>query len=395
MSESPPRSPTSNKSKSGSIAGGETTTAASTTTTTTRKRVVSFAPDDRLTETRYYTPNAEEWADVSVVHVPKPYSLYSTLTTPLQQQPAGEAISHVHGDARGLDVGEGRMAFERTHGHQPNAPHTDWYPPNPIRLPDTLVMAMHEETGESMAQAVREQTTFAAVYTSLAHIPPSPAEPNEIPAEYSDEHVTRIPLEDIYTYRGEQQAVEASLPKDPASLNKLLAAAGSVLKDMNGVQQSAPAPLPPPVAQQNGPANPNGSAVDLNLVGGLLNNPSLVQSLLGMLGNKAGSLSPVPPQQPAAMSSPPPPPPLSNTWQPRQAPQPRPAAPPQQNYGYYQSTGSPQQYNPSQQQHNPNRNNPYNGNKGYSDNSYEVSKCSRSEKGKKKKPMLPRYTNIP
>ncbi|KAG2172078.1 hypothetical protein INT43_001555 [Umbelopsis isabellina] len=373
MSESPPRSPTSNKSKLGSIAGGESTTATATTTTT-RKRVVSFAPDDRLTEYRYYTPNAEEWADVSVVHASYLSSSYSTLTTSIQQQPTGEAISHVHGDARGLDVGEGRMAFERTHGHQPNAPQTDWYPPNRIKLPDNLVMALHEETGESMAQAVREQTTFAAVYTSLAHIPPSPAEPNEIPAEYSDEHVTRIPLEDIYTYRGEQQPTEPSLPKDPASLNKLLAAAGSVLKDMNGVQQSAPASLPPPPVQ-NAPANPNGSAVDLNLVGGLLNNPSLVQSLLGMLGNKTGSLSPVPPQQPAAMSSPPPPP-MSNTWQPRPATQSPPVVP-QQNYGYYQSTGSPQQYNPPHQQQygapNANRNNPYNGNKGYSDNSYEYS----------------------
>lgn len=387
MSESPPRSPTSSKSKSGSIAGGETTTAA-TTTTTTRKRVVSFAPDDRLTEYRYYTPNAEEWADVSVVHVSTPHSLYSTLTTSFQQQPAGEAISHVHGDARGLDVGEGRMAFERTHGHQPHAPNTDWYPPNRIRLPDSLVMAVHEETGESMAQAVREQTTFAAVYTSLAHIPPSPAEPNEIPAEYSDEHVTRIPLEDIYTYRGEQQPIEPSLPKDPASLNKLLAAAGSVLKDMNGVQQSASAPLPPPPVQ-NGSPNPSGSAVDLNLVGGLLNNPSLVQSLLGMLGNKAGSMSPIPPQQTAAMSSPPPPPP--NTWQPRPTQQ-QPAVP-QQNYGYYQSNGSSQQYNPPQQQYgapNSNRNHTYNGNKGYSDNSYEVSKYRVVEKAI----SLARYTNV-
>jgi hypothetical protein len=369
MSESPPRSPTSNKSKSASVIGGEAAAA-----TTTRKRVVSFAPDDRLTEYRYYTPNAEEWADVSIVHVVSiPYPVDTTLTTSLSQQPAGEAISHVHGDARGLDVGEGRMAFERTHGHQPNANHTDWYPPSRIKLPDNLVVAAPAETGESMAQSVREQTTFAAVYTSLAHIPPSPAEPNEIPADHSDEHITRIPLEDIYTYRNQQQPIEQSLPQDAASLNKLLAAAGSVLNNMNGAQQSVPAPQPP--AQTASPS-PNGSSVDLNLVGGLLNNPSLVQSLLGIIGNKASSSSSVPPQQPTAMSLPP-----ANNWQPRPTP-PQPPVP-QQNYSYYKSTGSPQQqYNPPQQQYgasnpisNANRNHQYNTNKAYSDNSYEVS-CS-------------------
>jgi hypothetical protein len=59
-SESPPKSPspTANNLKSPEVASSDSAS-------TTRKRAVTFAPDDRIAEYRYYTPNAEEWADVS------------------------------------------------------------------------------------------------------------------------------------------------------------------------------------------------------------------------------------------------------------------------------------------------------------------------------------------
>lgn len=58
--ESPPKSPppTTNSTKSPEATGSDSAG-------TKRKRGVTFAPDDQIAEYRYYTPIAEEWADVS------------------------------------------------------------------------------------------------------------------------------------------------------------------------------------------------------------------------------------------------------------------------------------------------------------------------------------------
>jgi hypothetical protein len=141
-----------------------------------------------------------------------------------------------------------------------------------IRLPDNLVNAIPEETAESKAQAIREESTFAAVYTSLTHIPPSPAEPTEAPPDHPDANVLHIPLEDMYSYQvniDRANAPPPPPPTDPAAMNKLIAAAGSVLQSINGVPQ-AHIPLQAPAAPP--PTNTKRS-VDLSLVGGLLNNP--------------------------------------------------------------------------------------------------------------------------
>ncbi|KAI9283580.1 hypothetical protein BC943DRAFT_103083 [Umbelopsis sp. AD052] len=341
--ESPPKSPppSTSSTKSPEATGSDSAG-------TKRKRGVTFAPDDRIAEYRYYTPNAEEWQD----------------------QPTGEAINHVHGNARDFDVGEGRMAFERTHPAQGPEATKDWHIPSLIRLPDHLVLALPEETAESKAQAIREESTFAAVYTSLTHIPPSPAEPNEAPPVHPDANVVHIPLEDLYSYQVNAERAkplpEPSLPADPALMNNLLAAAGSVLQSMNGVSHSqipVQAAVPPP------PTNANGS-VDLSLVDGLLKNPSLVQSLLGLMGtapNKPSSpaiasppMNTLPAGQPTSITS-------ATAWQQSHAAPPPPPSqqPPRQPYNYYQPS-------PPQQYQSPNRNQQYGNNQPYPDQPYSV-----------------------
>ncbi|GAB5589934.1 hypothetical protein Unana1_04834 [Umbelopsis nana] len=341
QSESPPRSPPANKLKFPDQSGSETIGSK-------RKRGVTFAPDDRIAEYRYYTPNAEEWAD----------------------QPAGEAISHVHGNAHDLDVGEGRMAFERTHPHQSPADHKDWQSPNPIRLPDSLVVALPQETPESKAQAVREQSTFAAVYTSLAHIPPSPAEPNELPPDYPDANVVHIPLEDLYRYSGNNGSqTHSALDSSPAPMSSLLAATNSVLQSLSAQNQPAPQITPQPVAPPPPPSSASGS-VDLNLVGGLLATPGLVQSLLGLMtsgssssSSAAAASSPAVPANHAASMPP------TSSWQSRgsaTAPPPPPPQPTRQSYGYYPTTTS----SPPQQYAGASRNQQYGVSSSYPDTSY-------------------------
>lgn len=77
----------------------------------------------------------------------------------------------------------------------------------------------------------------------------------------------------MYTYQVNAERVktppQAPLPTDPAMMNNLLAAAGSVLQSMNGVSQPqipVQAPVPPPQTNANG-------SVNLSLVDGLLKNP--------------------------------------------------------------------------------------------------------------------------
>lgn len=144
-----------------------------------------------------------------------------------------------------------------------------------IRLPENVVLAFPPETDESKAQAVREQSTFAAVYTSLAHIPPSPAEPNEVPNEYPDAHVVHIPLEDVYAYSGPSGPAQATSTAEPTSVSSLLAATNSVLQSLNGHSQQIPQTPTQPVAPPPAPDNTSAS-VDLSLVGGLLSTPGYV-----------------------------------------------------------------------------------------------------------------------
>lgn len=90
----------------------------------------------------------------------------------------------------------------------------------------------------------------------------------------------------MYTYQVNAERAkappQAPLPTDPAMMNNLLAAAGSVLQSMNGVLQShipVQAPVPPPQTNANG-------SVDLSLVDGLLKNPRLVFVIIHFVRNQ-------------------------------------------------------------------------------------------------------------
>lgn len=271
-------------------------------------------------------------------------------------------------------------------------------------MPENVVLAFPPETDESKAQAVREQSTFAAVYTSLTHIPPSPAEPNEVPNEYPDAHVVHIPLEDVYAYSGPSGPAQAISTADPTSVNSLLAATNSVLQSLNGHSQQIPQIPTQPVAPPPAPDNSSAS-VDLSLVGGLLSTPgyvfyrsrllaayhesqlncrclsshfSLVQSLLGLMGGNSNTSSlPVAASSPtntlslgrSAPMSPP------SSWQSHSAPPPPPPPqqqPSRQSYGYYPASSSAAAS--QQQQYNaPSRNAQYGNNQSYSGHSYSVS----------------------
>ncbi|KAI9481161.1 MAG: hypothetical protein EXX96DRAFT_649690 [Benjaminiella poitrasii] len=75
----------------------------------------------------------------------------------------------------------------------------DWYPPSELML-DTdnprLTISKQIFTEESQKQENREKTELAAIYTSIQHIPPSPAEPDEekLDSTTLDASVPIIPL---------------------------------------------------------------------------------------------------------------------------------------------------------------------------------------------------------
>jgi hypothetical protein len=59
-----------------------------------------------------------------------------------------------------------------------------------------LVLPKAIRSPEAVAQEKREKTALAAIYTSPQHIPPSPAEPDEVPNPNADGTVPQIPLVD-------------------------------------------------------------------------------------------------------------------------------------------------------------------------------------------------------
>lgn len=59
---------------------------------------------------------------------------------------------------------------------------------------DNVVVRKQLDTPEVLIQEKRERLVLGANYISLQHIPPSPAEPDEIPAENSDNNIPVIPL---------------------------------------------------------------------------------------------------------------------------------------------------------------------------------------------------------
>ncbi|KAI8640041.1 hypothetical protein BD408DRAFT_420372 [Parasitella parasitica] len=136
-----------------------------------KKKRVRFKDD--LFEIREYEKNPEEWTNFDS---------------------NGQNVDHQYGNARDLDVKEGQNAFI-------HAPEIAWYTPFKLQFDlddpnSNLNVRSAIQTNEVLAQDGREKLALAAIYTSPQHIPPSPAEPDEIPDPNSDTSVTVIPLED-------------------------------------------------------------------------------------------------------------------------------------------------------------------------------------------------------
>lgn len=103
-------------------------------------------------------------------------------------------MEHQYGNARDLDVKEGQNAF--MHFSQ-----IAWYTPLELQFDldsanSSLNVRNLTQSNEALAQDDREKLALAAIYTSPQHIPPSPAEPDEIPKFNSDSSVPVIPLDD-------------------------------------------------------------------------------------------------------------------------------------------------------------------------------------------------------
>lgn len=103
-------------------------------------------------------------------------------------------MEHQYGNARDLDVKEGQNAFM-------HFPQIAWYTPLELRFDlnsanSSLNVRSFTQSNEALAQDDREKLALAAIYTSPQHIPPSPAEPDEIPNFNSDGSVPVIPLDD-------------------------------------------------------------------------------------------------------------------------------------------------------------------------------------------------------
>ncbi|KAL7319379.1 hypothetical protein PS15m_002519 [Mucor circinelloides] len=134
-----------------------------------RKRV-RFKDD--LVEIREYEKNPEEWTNFDT---------------------AGTSVEHQYGNARDLDVKEGQIAFM-------HFPQIAWYNPPELKFDESpssnLVVRRLIQSNEALAQDGREKFALAAIYTSPQHIPPSPAEPDEIPNPNADGTVPIIPLDD-------------------------------------------------------------------------------------------------------------------------------------------------------------------------------------------------------
>jgi hypothetical protein len=73
-----------------------------------------------------------------------------------------------------------------------------------------LVLPKAVRSQEAVNQEKREKTALAAIYTSLQHTPPSPAEPDEVPNPNADGTVPEIPLVDI-----EYPTIASSNPSPP------------------------------------------------------------------------------------------------------------------------------------------------------------------------------------
>ncbi|KAL9539666.1 hypothetical protein MBANPS3_010134 [Mucor bainieri] len=127
---------------------------------------------DNLVEIREYEKNPEEWTNFDTT---------------------GTNVDHQYGNARDLDVREGKIAFK-------HLPQIAWYNPPELQFDESpsspLIVRSHVQTDEVSAQDGREKLALAAIYISPQHIPPSPAEPDETPNPNVDGSVPVIPLDD-------------------------------------------------------------------------------------------------------------------------------------------------------------------------------------------------------
>ncbi|RUS21056.1 LOW QUALITY PROTEIN: hypothetical protein BC937DRAFT_93762 [Endogone sp. FLAS-F59071] len=113
-----------------------------------RKRV-TWALGEELTRIKFFESDPDEWSSEAY----------------------GMGTPHEFGNARDMDINEAKAAF-----------HNDiWYPPIAICFPDDVKPPDVVISEESKTQMLREQIALAAVYFKEIHIPPSPAEPDEIP----------------------------------------------------------------------------------------------------------------------------------------------------------------------------------------------------------------------
>ncbi|KAI8083172.1 uncharacterized protein BX664DRAFT_339961 [Halteromyces radiatus] len=161
-------------------------------TTKQRTRRVKFKPDHQLVSIREYEKDPLEWN----------FDATTTTTT------STDGIPTTAGHARDMDIREGQvMSKAHQHNMDSSSSFTNyqtyelnsnlWYTPRSIFIPDDCKPPWPKNSEEAMIQQEREKVTLAAVYLSLSHVPPTPAEPDDPGVPNEDTKI--IPLYEVQT----------------------------------------------------------------------------------------------------------------------------------------------------------------------------------------------------